>query len=202
MKRKTTGRRFSKVETITIEPQDSIQSAQSVLLNIGENFGDKIKRIRTMAETVLTNAGLPCAPILFMDGDLWTDIRPKIFQGSAHIGHYVTKKLGKDHDSLEGIAARIIDNADTIETKTGDIRDAAIFEIGRLYQLGIVYGIDISSKSKGGKHGGGQNCKVSDKDLLLAYNRLQAPKYNRATILGEHFGISDSAIRQRLKKLL
>jgi hypothetical protein len=116
------------------------------------------------ARTLLRKRGLPTTPVLFKVADGWSERRPDNVTGVETLANHIGSRFPRD--SLEDIAARIINTAHYIDGWTGDPRDGAIFELGVLVTLLRVYALDSAAHCAPGEKRAKQRWAGNDRSTV------------------------------------
>ena len=181
MKCRVDGRHFSRREQVQVESFAELVK----LLPEGRipGFGERLARLVANAKALLESRGLPSSYLVKE-----TTFKP---DPDGHLmelcsGRTLDREIagrGFKRDSQEDFAARIIVAAGRLGGSSGEDRDAQAFELGRLYAMVRVYGVE----SADGRVGGGQ---IADQErnqrIIRRYEELKAE------------GLTSSRVHRRL----
>ena len=115
-----TGRYYFKADIIRYESDDPEIIKEIWRKSQPPTFNERIEQIDKWAKSILSDAGLPDSPIVAKPNN----------QGGWRLDYYVEKIKGKDSQSVEGLASRIVSVIATMKANAPTVADG--FELGAL----------------------------------------------------------------------
>lgn len=159
MKRRVTGRRFTRRESIEYTNAKELARAFAKAGRpagkgyvMGMSLTERVTRMAENAAKLLEARELPAFPTVYTDteGNL-TGEPPANFKSKASLDNYIIKQKGHPHDSPEGFAAQIITLAERMKRETGEAQLAHAFALGELRAMAKAYGIEAGTNRKNAK---------------------------------------------------
>jgi len=160
VKEEVTGKRFSKVKTRSISSSGSSEEKrffvdQSADRDTTEwrNFSNLVSRLQSVAKEILQSVNLPSSPMLYwVEGSTqWQHQKPdSALQKSCLLDHYIVNERGFQHDSKEGLSARIITLIEKLGWDACDSLEVA-FSLGEAATLLKVYEVERLQNSRNAK---------------------------------------------------
>lgn len=165
MKPTITGKRFSRRSTVTFHSgmtsQECAEASKAASLQGGwVTFDDIVLGWSEIAISILKKKNLPPACyVYYIPGAEQWQIDPPVDNerpmDSGYIENYITKVRGKEHDSIEGLAAKLLNIAAMMNLNTSFDLHLLAYEFGETATLLNTY-LTESNQNKGNAKSKGQ----------------------------------------------
>jgi hypothetical protein len=142
---KISGGRYSKWRTFQKDYESIVEAFEDLCAN-SESTRDGMKRVSREYSNFLKEMGMPYTENVYFDKDNnWFPEKPidnNFIDTSCYdLEDYIIKKMGRDRDSPEGLAARVISSAYLSLKNKGDTALEYAYKMGEAHTLFRVYSI-------------------------------------------------------------